>query len=506
MNTQKRPTSYVTLDLALPDEQVSLSVTAGDTIRRLVVTIQDGGRPFALPRKWTVILTGTKPDRTVLYNSCVVDYSGRIVYDFAAGPNIASSIGDYTIAFEIYDEAGDKVSSPSMWLSVKPNRGTSIESINQFTAIQDILGRLNKVEDGLDFLEGDQESEYMTYEGDSLIRMNRENPSGYDVLKVSESNGYSDIVYFDATYVQVGANELQGYWVQINGESGYVGSNTTSSLTLFTSRHATTPLKITVNPGDLIYILGDDVTDDMLSVIGAAPADTGLWYKRQLTADDDMNALLENGIYTYSTSNLPANCPYENAGVVMVFGSTSATTQRIQFVFRYGDAGQGKFRAYFDGWQEWSDFGGLMESASHPGCYYRKIGSAVEWEDPTMVVGNEYRTTERWNGKPVYIKAVDCGAMPSAGNHKNITIVTGLTANHYILDMKCIFTSNIGGDYNLIRRTVNYCTDVENTTGEITGIAWAYSTTGSSSSVSVTIKAIKNISNNTAIAIVKYTK
>ena len=240
--------------------------------------------------------------------------------------------------------------------------------------------------------------------------------------------------------------------------------------------------------------------------IGAAPADTGLWYKRQLTADDDMNALLENGIYTYSTGNLPANCPYENAGVVMVFGSTSATTQRIQFVFRYGTAGQGKFRAYFDGWQEWSDFGGLIESASHPGCYYRQIGSAVEWEDPPMIVGQEYRTTERWNGKPVYIKAVDCGAMPSAGNHKNITIVTGLTANHYILDMKCIFTSNIGGDYNLIRRTVNYCTDVENTTGEITGIAWAFSSTGSSSSVSVTIKAIKDISNNTAIAIVKYTK
>ena len=36
-----------------------------------------------------------------------------------------------------------------------------------------------------------------------------------------------------------------------------------------------------------------------------------------------------------------------------------------------------------------------------------------EWGNPPMVPGVEYRTTERWNGSPVYCKCVDCGEIPS---------------------------------------------------------------------------------------------
>lgn len=44
-----------------------------------------------------------------------------------------------------------------------------------------------------------------------------------------------------------------------------------------------------------------------------------------------------------------------------------------------------------------------------------------EWEfvNPPMELGVEYRTTERYLGKPVYVKAVDCGAM---ANNKTIVI------------------------------------------------------------------------------------
>ena len=36
-----------------------------------------------------------------------------------------------------------------------------------------------------------------------------------------------------------------------------------------------------------------------------------------------------------------------------------------------------------------------------------------EWINPPMQLGVEYRTTERYNGKPVYMKLVDCGAGPN---------------------------------------------------------------------------------------------
>ena len=41
-----------------------------------------------------------------------------------------------------------------------------------------------------------------------------------------------------------------------------------------------------------------------------------------------------------------------------------------------------------------------------------------DWEylNPPMNIGVEYRTTERYLGKPVYVKLVDCGKFPPPGN------------------------------------------------------------------------------------------
>lgn len=38
-----------------------------------------------------------------------------------------------------------------------------------------------------------------------------------------------------------------------------------------------------------------------------------------------------------------------------------------------------------------------------------------EWIDPPMELGIEYRTTERYLGKPVYTRLFNCGNMPAAG-------------------------------------------------------------------------------------------
>lgn len=44
----------------------------------------------------------------------------------------------------------------------------------------------------------------------------------------------------------------------------------------------------------------------------------------------------------------------------------------------------------------------------------------VEWSNPPMELGVEYRTTERYLGKPVYVKVVDCGTIPAQGTHKDL--------------------------------------------------------------------------------------
>jgi hypothetical protein len=54
------------------------------------------------------------------------------------------------------------------------------------------------------------------------------------------------------------------------------------------------------------------------------------------------------------------------------------------------------------------------ESADYPGCFYRTVDGETEWINPPMEPGVEYRTTGRYQGKPVYGQLVDFGTLPNA--------------------------------------------------------------------------------------------
>lgn len=67
------------------------------------------------------------------------------------------------------------------------------------------------------------------------------------------------------------------------------------------------------------------------------------------------------------------------------------------------------------------------------GCKLRKtlfkgVWSPWEFENPPMEVGKEYRTTERYNNKPVYVKLVDCGNLPNASKKEISTGINGSNA------------------------------------------------------------------------------
>lgn len=68
-----------------------------------------------------------------------------------------------------------------------------------------------------------------------------------------------------------------------------------------------------------------------------------------------------------------------------------------------------------------------IESTDHPGCYFTTVNGETEWINPPMVMGVEYRTTERWNDEPVYTMLVNLG---EASNGK--TVAHGITATRFI--------------------------------------------------------------------------
>lgn len=63
------------------------------------------------------------------------------------------------------------------------------------------------------------------------------------------------------------------------------------------------------------------------------------------------------------------------------------------------------------------------------------VWSEAEWVNPPMAPGAEYRTTERWNGKPVYTKLVALGTLPNA---------TEKWVYHEIVDLEYPISFNVG--------------------------------------------------------------
>jgi hypothetical protein len=72
------------------------------------------------------------------------------------------------------------------------------------------------------------------------------------------------------------------------------------------------------------------------------------------------------------------------------------------------------------------DLLGTIVSMDINGGMTRRIGTETEYINPPMDLGIEYRTAERWNGKPVYTMLVDYGHMPDSTEGENYTLAPGL--------------------------------------------------------------------------------
>lgn len=121
-----------------------------------------------------------------------------------------------------------------------------------------------------------------------------------------------------------------------------------------------------------------------ISDIGAAPAGYGLGGDSQVV-NTGWGSIAKNGYYYASPDN-----PIEGmntdywAGEHIEFGHANRAMQRIWYGSEIVQ------RIKWDGvWQPW------------------------EWVNPPMALGVEYRTTERWNGKPIYTMMANIGALPN---------------------------------------------------------------------------------------------
>lgn len=147
--------------------------------------------------------------------------------------------------------------------------------------------------------------------------------------------------------------------------------------------------------------------------IGAAPDGFGLGangYPNPYTVvtGATIDALNESGLFWYRDTDTPIYPDGYNSGtagnLLNVAGNRENTLASRQIFYPY------------------LPYGGVALGIS---CMRVQTSSGEwqpwEWVNPPMQLGVEYRTTERYLGKPVYVKVVDCGKFPAPGTSKLVT-------------------------------------------------------------------------------------
>ena len=149
--------------------------------------------------------------------------------------------------------------------------------------------------------------------------------------------------------------------------------------------------------------MGAELVAIYTTLANKAPGGYGLGNPQGLTDADDINARHGNGCYSWGRI-VPKNVP-----------PLLRTERNYMYMLEFGDS---------------AGFTQIMGCyiETNPGLICRqafaKSGGVQfaewEWVNPRMELGTEYRTTERYLGKPVYCTLIDCGAVPDVNTNKTI--------------------------------------------------------------------------------------
>ena len=186
-----------------------------------------------------------------------------------------------------------------------------------------------------------------------------------------------------------------------------------------------------------IPVSGDPEAENVAAALAnKAPGGFGLGEQsKERTSDDDLNAIQANGWYRWGSS-APQNAPNMSPG--------------------NGDSGYIFARvANYDSQNVLQEYWSLNQGAQNKAHRICRNGvwGPLEWINPPMQLGVEYRTIERYQQVPIYTKAVNFGTAPNATSK---TVEHGITGFNQCVDVSGILGgANLIGHKNIVGILVN---------------------------------------------------
>lgn len=149
----------LSLDIHETESGLSLRAKKGDSIRKIYVTLMDGGAPYRITPDCTAAFTARKPDDTILFNEAAIE-NNAIVY--ALTPQTTAAAGQVRCEVRLYGGDGRLITSPRFFLDVDDTvftEGDEVVSEDEYTILEDALEKVDQAvadaEDAVDQLAAD---------------------------------------------------------------------------------------------------------------------------------------------------------------------------------------------------------------------------------------------------------------------------------------------------------------------------------------------------------------
>ena len=128
----------ISLDINEHGSQAVLKAKMSDTGRKIYISLRAGGTPYKIEDECYAFFSATKPDGSILYNSCAIDNS-EIIYEFTE--QTCSVVGRTRCEIKLYGKDDKLITSPRFALLVD---GTvypdgRVESQDEFSALTQMV-------------------------------------------------------------------------------------------------------------------------------------------------------------------------------------------------------------------------------------------------------------------------------------------------------------------------------------------------------------------------------